>query len=64
MLKKITNVKQIVFPDAHAYENLGSKATKPQMLAKIQRIWHQLDTFRNSECLLIENKIKENKERI
>ena len=39
VLKKITNVKQIVFPDAHAYENLGAKATKPQMLAKIQRIW-------------------------
>lgn len=34
------------------------------MLAKIERVWQQLDMFKNPECLLLENKIKENKGRI
>ena len=64
VLKKITNVKQIVFPDPHSLENLGAKPSKAQLLVKIQKMWKQLEMFKNPECLLLENRIKENKQRI
>ena len=53
VIRKITGAKQLAYKDPSQLENLGGQVSRGQMLAKIEKLWKQLDSFNNAECMRI-----------